>query len=351
MKRSMTSVLLTGAAALALGTSAMADDSELLVLDWSGYEEEGFLTAYIEKHGDVPTYTFFGDDEEAFQKLRSGFRADVSHPCPQSVGKWRDAGLIEPWDLSKIPNWKDVDPAFKTAPILTDGDDVYYIPADMGATAIAYNTEQVPAEDVASLNVFVNPKYAGRISLPDGVDDAFSLGFLATGVSDWTKATLEDVDKAAAFLREAHQLNRAYWVDGAELAQLMGTGEVLVSWAWNETPVQMSDDGHPIAFNRTPTEGSSTWTCGYVNLVDGPGSEDKAHDFVNGWLDAGTTDYIVSEWGYGNGNATAMAAIDAETLQTVGLGPIEAPVLAQLPMDNAVREKMVAEFEKIKAGF
>ena len=55
-------------------------------------------------------------------------------------------------------------------------------------------------------------------------------------MSEWTTATQEDFEAASAWMREAHQLNRAYWADGAELAQLMGTGEVLVSWAWNETP-------------------------------------------------------------------------------------------------------------------
>jgi spermidine/putrescine transport system substrate-binding protein len=30
---------------------------------------------------------------------------------------------------------------------------------------------------------------------------------------------------------------------------------------------------------------------------------------------------------------------------------VDVPVLAQVPMNQALREKMIAEFEKIKAGF
>jgi spermidine/putrescine transport system substrate-binding protein len=33
------------------------------------------------------------------------------------------------------------------------------------------------------------------------------------------------------------------------------------------------------------------------------------------------------------------------------LGPVDVPVLAQVPMNQQLREKMIAEFEKIKAGF
>lgn len=342
---------LGSAALLGLASTAFAADPDLLVFDWSGFEEEGFYVKYEEKHGIAPSYAFFGEEEEAFQKLRSGFRADVGHPCSQSVQKWRDAGLIEPWDISMIPSYAKVEQSYKDNPIFADETGVYFIPADAGATAIAYNTEMVPAEDVQTLQVFTDPKYAGRISLPDNVDDAYALAFLATGTSDWTTATQEDFEAASAWMRQAHANNRAYWADGAELAQLMGTGEVLIAWSWNETPVTMSGEGEPIAFEREPAEGSSVWFCGYVNLVDGPGSEEKAHDFMEAWLAPEVTNYIVNEWGYGHANAENMANIDADTLQEVGLGPVDVPLLAQAPMENALREQMIAEFEKIKAGF
>jgi spermidine/putrescine transport system substrate-binding protein len=343
--------LLCATALAALAAPAFAQDPELLVFDWSGFEEPEFFEAYTEKHGQGPSFAFFGEEEEAFQKLRSGFRADVAHPCSQSVEKWRAAGLLEPWDLSKIPNYEHVAEAYKTAPIFTEGEDVYFIPADNGATAIAYNIDEVPEADVASLNVFTDPKYAGRTSLPDNVDDAYALAYLATGLSDWTQATQQDFEAASAWLREAHQNARAYWADGAELGQLMGTGEVLVAWAWSETPAEMRGEGRPIGYNREPAEGSSVWFCGYVNLKDGEGSEDKAHDFINAWLEPSVTDYIVVEWGYGHANTQAMSQLSPETLEENFMGEVDAPLLRQLPMDNALREQMIAEFEKIKAGF
>lgn len=341
-----------GTAALALTTStAFAADAELLVFDWSGYEEDGFFIKYAEKHGQGPSYAFFGEEEEAFQKLRSGFRADVAHPCSQSVDKWFQAGLIEPWDLSKIPTYATLADIYKNDPTFVRDGKVYFIPADLGMTGIAYLVDDVPAEDVASLQVFLDPKYAGRTSLPDNVDDAYALAYLATGTPDWTKATEEDFKKASDWMRQAHANARAYWADGAELAQLMATGEVQISWAWNETPVQMQGDDYNVGFQREAAEGSSSWFCGYVNLVDGPGSEDKAHDFIESFLSTETADYIVNEWGYGHSNTVAMASFGEETLTEVGLNDISAPQLAQLPMENALREMMIQEFERIKAGF
>ena len=70
-----------------------------------------FPPEYVEKNGDLPTFTFFGDEDEAFEKVRSGFKADLGHPCSQSVVKWREAGLLQPLDTSKIQAGKTSIPA------------------------------------------------------------------------------------------------------------------------------------------------------------------------------------------------------------------------------------------------
>lgn len=347
-----TKIRLLGTAALsAAALPALAADPDLLVFDWSGFEDPGFSMPYAAEFGMHPSYAFFGEEEEAFLKLRSGFRADVAQPCPQSVTKWMQAGLIEPWDIAKIPNYEKVAEVYKTNPNFVIDGDVYFIPGHIGSTAIAYNTEQVPAEAVQTLQVFADPAFSGRVSLPDNVDDVFALAFLATGLSDWTKATEDDIATASAWLREVHPNVRTYWNDGAELGQLMATGEVLIAWAWSETPAQLVASGLPIGFEREAAEGSSMFSCGYVNLTNGPGSEDKAHAFMNSYLDASVARFITSEWGYGHGNAEAMAEIGEEKLIEIGLGEIEAPVLYQVPMDIPLRERMIAEFERIKVGF
>ena len=336
-------------AATALAAPAFAADDGLVVLDWAGYEDPGFFPAYIEKHGDSPTYAFFGEEEEAFHKLRSGFGADVSHPCSQSVSKWYDAGIIEPIDPSRIDRWDEVNDTMKEA-FVYDGQ-YYLLPADWGSTAVTYRADLVDEADVQSLNVFLNPEFAGRLSIADNVDDAYALAFLATGLSDWSVATMEDFAKASAWLRQAHQNVRTYWADGAELSQLMASGEVLVSWAWNETPTTMSADGHDVRANRETAEGSSTWFCGYVNVANSPNPEDKMYDFFNAWMEPRSADYLVNAWGYGHGNQAAMDELGEELLDEVGLGSVSVPVLHQTPMSHVIREAMIKEFELIKAGF
>jgi spermidine/putrescine transport system substrate-binding protein len=228
---------------------------------------------------------------------------------------------------------------------------VWYIPTDYAYTAIAWNTEQVPEADVASLQVFHDAKYAGRISLPDNTDDVFALGLLATGVTDWSGITDDQFAAAADWLRKAHVNVRAYWADPSELAQLMATGEVLVAWSWNDSIALMREEGFPVGFQRQAAEGAATWFCGYVNVKDGPGSEDKAYDFINAWLAQGSAQGLLDNFGYAHSNDAAMAAIPAEALVAADVSPIDTTLLAQTPLPTAMRDRMVEEFEKIKAGF
>ena len=64
---------------------------DITYFTWSEYELPELHQAYIDKYGSSPEVSFFGEEEEALQKLRSGFTPDVTHPCTYSVGRWRDA--------------------------------------------------------------------------------------------------------------------------------------------------------------------------------------------------------------------------------------------------------------------
>ena len=344
-------LLSTAALVLACASTARANDPDLTVFDWAGFENQALIEGYVAKNGAMPTYSFFGDDDEAFTKVSSGFKADVAHPCSQMVQKYRDAGLIEPWDISRIPLFGEIAPRFLESKVLKDDAGVWYIPTDYAYTAIAYNTDEVTPEQVASLNVFIDPAFAGRISLPDNTDDTWSLALLATGVSDWTNVTEEQFAAAAAWLRLAHANVRTYWADPSELAQLMKTGEVIVSWSWNDGVANMRRENVPVAFNRTPKEGVASWFCGYVNFKDAPGSEDKAYDFINAWLDHGSAKGLLANFGYAHANDVAMKDIPEADLKAGDVDAVNGILLSQVPIDPAMRDRMTQEFELIKSGF
>lgn len=345
-------LFLATAATLAFAPlTGRAADTDLTVFDWAGFGLADLIKPYVDKYGDIPTYTFFADDDEAFQKVSTGFKTDVTHPCSQMVSKYREAGLIEPWDVSKIPEFKNIDPRFLNSPIFKDDGGVWYIPTDYAYTAIAYNTKEVPAEDVSTLQVFKDPKYADRIALPDNTDDVWALALLATGVTDWTNINDDQFKAAADWLRAVHPNVRVYWSDPSELASLMASGEVLVAWSWNDSIALLKSENFPIGFQRTPKEGVSTWFCGYVNMKDGPGKEDKAYDFINAFIDPSSAKELLANIGYASTNDAGMKTITMDELKAAEVDPVEGTLLAQTPIDHALRQRMLEEFEQIKSGF
>ncbi|MEM7724207.1 MAG: polyamine ABC transporter substrate-binding protein [Pseudomonadota bacterium] len=338
---------LSTALATTLALPAVAQD--LLVFDYSGFEDPSFHQPFIDAHG-APEFVFFGDEDEAFQRLLAGFRSDVTHICAGSVPRWEASGIIEAWDTDRIEAFETLNSDLVGADVLAGSADLFFLPTDYGSTAIAYNSETVPAEDVASLEIFNNPAYAGRLSIPDNVDDAYALAYLATGVSDWSDVTDAEFEAATDWLRGIHPNLLNYWVDPAEISQLMASGQVQAAWVWNEVPVALADEGFPVGYQRNTTEGSSVWLCGYVNMAEGEGSEDQAYDYVNAVLSEVSAGPLLDN-GFGSANAAALDALGAEALEAAGLGEVTVPVLAQLPISNEQRERQAEAFERIKAGF
>ena len=346
----------TALASIALHAPALAQDATLSVFDWSGYEDPALNPAYLEKHGEGPTYTFFADEDEAFEKLRSGFKADISHPCSTNIVKWRDAGLLQPLDTSRITAWKDILPGISAMKdLMTDASGTaWFLPFDWGNTLLTYRTDKVTPEEVASLRVFADPKFKDRVTLPDNSDAAYALALLAVGVKDIQNISDEQFQAATTFLREVHPNVRLYWTDNTELAQALGSGEVDIAWAWNETANLLKANGVPVEVTRDTKEGIASWVCGYVHLKDAPGDVDKVYDFFNARLAPEVSNYMVTAWGYGHSNGAGMDAIDKAALEAAGFADIARMAehtLFSAPVDAEQKLKFVAEFEKIKAGY
>jgi len=355
-RRLTLTLALAGTLAASAAALAIAADKDLVVFDWSGYEAPNFHPKYVEKNGDSPTFAFFGDEDEAFEKVRSGFKADLGHPCSQSVVKWREAGLLQPLDPSKITGWKDLNPgimAMKDLATTPDGK-VWFMPWDWGDTQLTFNSEKVDEKDVQSLKAFADPKFKGRVSIGDNVDDAYALASLAIGLKDWTKMTDDQFKQASDFLRQVHKNVRSYWTDTTDIVQLLSGGEVDLAWAWNDAAVQSVAAGVPIKSKKDTDEGISTWVCGYVLFKDAPGNVDKAYDYLNAVNDPEVAKVLVKDWGYGQANAKGMAGVDPAVLKQKGyddVGKFVDKTLFQSPVPSALKLKMIAEFEKIKAGY
>ena len=98
--------------ALAAALPAAAQD-KLSYFTWDGYELPDFHKSFEAAHPNSLDVSKFGDDDEAFTKVKAGFRPDIAHPCYDKILRWKEAGLIEPIAmLGSADVERDVDAVF-----------------------------------------------------------------------------------------------------------------------------------------------------------------------------------------------------------------------------------------------
>jgi len=227
------------------------------------------------------------------------------------------------------------------------------LPFDWGNTGLLYRTDIVPADKI-SLEILADPSMAGKVSLPDGVDDAYALAAIATGAKNWASMTDEEFQKASDFLRRVHPNVRFYWTDLGQLDAAIKAGEIEAAWAWNASEVALKGEGVPVQFVRDPKVGVASWACGYVNLKGGQGNDDEVYDFLNALADPQSGKYLIEAWGYAHANRKSYEIANQDDLRKYGYEDVEsflAQSRFQVSISPELSAKMQHEFERIKAGF
>ena len=188
MHRSLLSrclVILTLAAMLLVTLSGCGRAAKgLVILDWSGYEQEVFWSEFKAEHPDVKVeWTFFADDSEAFAKLQTGFVADAVHPSTSWLQIMVDNDMLQPIDTTKLDNWPGImEPLAKMGQV--DGVQ-YLVPWEWGYDSILVRTDKV-AEVPDSWADLWDPQYAGHVSILDSAEAAVVAASIALGYDPYT---------------------------------------------------------------------------------------------------------------------------------------------------------------------
>ena len=91
-------------------------ESEPLLFTFEDWTNPAFLAEYKAKYGKDPRTALWADEDEAFAKMRAGYKPDVMGPCSYEFGRWQQAGLIQPIDVTKLKYWKDIPDYLKAIP-------------------------------------------------------------------------------------------------------------------------------------------------------------------------------------------------------------------------------------------
>lgn len=350
--------MLKGAAAFGVGVMTMPAFAnaagELTVLEWAGYDAPDYYKPFVAKHGAPPAFSIFSGEEEALQKVRGGFAADIMHPCNYSVGRFVEAKLVKPIDTAKLSNWKDLFPALQTADGVVQNGEVIMAPSDWGNSSIAYRPDLVD-EDFKkneSWGIFYDDKYAGKVSMLNN-EVTIPITAMVGGAKyeDTYAIRGEAMTALKPMLEKLVKNSRFLWDDPTTMFQALASGEIVAAYAWNDAAKNLQAQGVPVAYAK-PKEGYFTWYCGMTILNSGKGDDVAAHDFVDAWLSPDTGKYLIEASGYGHSNTKSFAAADPAAVKAMGItDPMEhmasAILFKTVPSD--ILAEQIKLWEELKA--
>ena len=336
---------------------ATAASGEIDYITWAGYEEPVFWQDYIDKHGATVNYTFQGDEEEALTKVRAGFPADLMHPCTFISGKYRDAGIIRPIDVSRLSRWNDVIPELRTTNgVVIDGE-VVFLPFDWLTSSVIYRTDLVdPAygQD-ETWQILFDERYKGRIGMYGG-ESGVVVAAMTLGIENVWSMTDDELAQCRELLDRQSELLRFYFVDPSNMEQAIRSGEIVAAYGWNFSYLSLKADGIPVGYMQSPREGPIAWICGIAWTNTGDADETLVYDFLDAMLSPEAGRYLIDEWGVGHSNAESFALASEEAIENAfGSDPMDLLRRASVasPMSGELHERYVRLIEgvKLEAGF
>lgn len=278
-----TTFVLSTATAVMLSSVAVQADT-LRLLTWGGYAPDDVIAMFEAETGHTVEVTK-SNNEEMIAKLRAtnGGGFDLAQPSQDRVaGAQAEFGIYKPIDLSKIESNLFIPSMMQATQINTSFEgEIYGVPHVWGTSGLVVNTAEAGGvQDYADL---CGPDVAGKVSYrlkrPTLIGFAFSMGldpFAAYADPDEYKKVLDQVE---AKLIECKSNVKTYWDGGDEIKNLLRSGEVTASMAWDTGGWQLNDDNSDITF-VAPKAGALGWIDTFVIPSRGR-ADDAAYDWIN----------------------------------------------------------------------
>ncbi len=237
---------LAGSGALAAGFSgrAQAQAKKLTFCSWGGALSDLEKAALLDPFGKAQGFEVVPASPTNYAKLKSMVESGQPEWDLVDVGGrfiWQGADLLEPLDMSLIPNAKALDPGW-VAPkgIFTSS----------GATVIAWNTKAFPeGKGPTSWKDFWDVKnFPGPRGLYKPFYYNYEAALLAAGTAkvDVYPVTEDKVKLALDKIKELKPNVKVWWTAGAQPPQLLSSGELAMSSAWSGRVLAIMKEKAPV---------------------------------------------------------------------------------------------------------
>jgi len=302
---------LAGAGAAAVGLSfsqtgcARHDGKFLNFYNWDTYVGETTLQDFRDASGIAVEMSLFSNNDELFAKIRNGNPGfDVIVPTNDFVERMIAADLLLPLDRAKLPNFKNIAPAFQNADF--DPGRRYSMPYTWLVLGIGYRKSKMEGVPDSWKWVFDSDRYKGRIGLLSEAADLCRLVLLYLGydMNSRDPVALRRVEDL--LIRQKDNIALFHDDNGQDLL-LGGDIDIVMEYNGDIAQVMREDDDIDFVVPKEGSQISSDCLC----IPKGAPHPDHAIAFINYLLGAKAGAEIAATIRYPTPNAAAAALMGA----------------------------------------
>lgn len=271
---------------------------------------------------------------EALTKLKASPKGDpafdVAYMDLAPIYQAKAAGLLQPFDRSKIPSLDDVYPLA----VDTDG---YWVAELVSMTGIAYNTEHVKNPPRSWQDLW-DPQWEGRVAISDVAGTAgYQFLVMAAQLNSGSEA---NIDPGFAALRRLKPNLASIYRTPDEMSRLLSAGEAWLGPWYADRLSSLKQDGAPVDF-VSPDEGAIAILSSMV-LPKGSPQADLAHRYIQHQLSPQINEEFVTSIAEGPTNSKVKLSKQFLSENYVPYGPDEIKQLVSV--DHQAIAKNLSEW-------
>jgi len=243
------------------------------LISWAGYVEPEWTKPFEQETGCKVNNKTGGTSDEMVELMKTGQYDGVS-ASGNATARLVAAGLVDPVNVSLVPNYKTIFPDLKNQPYNTFDGVHYGIPHGRGANLLMWNPDSVkpaPTSWDVTLDPSIASKYKGKISQ---YDDPMSIAEAAVylkfhqhdlEIENPYELNEEQFDAAVNLMKEQQPNVGEYWGEAAKQIQAFGAGDVELGTTWQYQYFALQEEGAPVAASPAsegflPKEGATGWS-------------------------------------------------------------------------------------------
>lgn len=273
--------------------------TELNLFVWPDYVPQDIVDCFEQVYGIKVNQDYYSSTDEMYAKLSQGaLNYDITQPTDYATALMIRQGMPQKLDKERLPNLKNIDPAFVN--VYGDPNGEYAVPYQAGTTAIVYNRATVDPAPAAWADLW-NPAYAGRLTSIDDSRVVIGLTLISEGY-DPNTTNPADLEAIKPKLRELIQAVEIFESDNPKTPLVTGEADLGVMWNADALMAQREVPSYEWVF---PREGQFNWADGYMILAGAP-HVDAAYAWLNYSLQGDVFWLMLRDSPYTNPNMAAL---------------------------------------------